>query len=128
MNYDAIILELLTRIKNLELQVKLLYDMKDQSLEQEAPIDRVKKIGTKDIRNYIEDMKKRKLESNEAFLILKANDIHRTLNLKNRMPLVCNAMKQCMNSGDEILHETPSGYSSTLEIKYYLKGSDLCDR
>ena len=40
--------------------------------------------------------------------------------LKNAMPMVCNAMRQCMGENDIILHETPSGYSSSLEIKYFL--------
>ena len=66
-------------------------------------------------------------ESNEKFLVLKANDIHKNLPLKNRTPLVCNAMRQCMKANDEVVHETPSGYLSTLEIKYYLKGGVFDD-
>ena len=125
MNYDAIIVEMLSRIKTLEEQVKRLTDIQEQ-IEVQQNFDRTeKKIGTKDIYNYIKSLKQSSYDAGETFLFLKANDIHRNLKLKNRMPLVCNAMKQSMNDGDEVIHETPGGYSSTLEIKYYLKDGEF---
>lgn len=32
--------------------------------------------------------------------------------------MVCNAMEQCMSDEDEIIHDTPSGKSSSREIRY----------
>ena len=49
-----------------------------------------------------------------------AGDIHREKKLKSAMPMVCNAMRQCMGDFDEVLYETASGYSSTLKIEYKL--------
>lgn len=37
----------------------------------------------------------------------------------SRYPMVCNAMRQCMKDGDQVIYETQSGYSSTLEIRYF---------
>lgn len=121
MNYDTIILEMLSRIQTLEQQIKHLTDEQEQHKSQTNSVNTAKQIGTKEIGAYIQSLKQSAYENNETFLVLKANDIHKYLKLKNRMPLVCNAMKQCMKSGDEVVHETPSGYSSTLEIKYHFK-------
>lgn len=38
----------------------------------------------------------------------------------SRMPQVCRIMYEKMKTGDEILHTTPSGSSSTIKIRYYL--------
>ncbi len=54
-------------------------------------------------------------------IILLSGDIHRELGLKNRMPSVCRAMYRCMRDKDIILNQTPSGFSSTIEIEYHLK-------
>ena len=77
-------------------------------------------MKTKDIRDYIEAQKNEAKSDGKEFVVLKAGDLHRILRLRNSIPMVCNAMRQCMAEGDVVLHETPSGYSSTLEIKYYI--------
>jgi hypothetical protein len=127
MNYDTIILEMLNRIQSLEQQVKSLTEKQRKFEEQIDSEHIVQRIGTKEIRLYIKSLMKSAYENHEEFLVLKANDIHNSLKLKNRMPLVCNAMRQCMKAKDEVIHKTPSGYSSTLEIKYFLKGGVLDD-
>ena len=38
----------------------------------------------------------------------------------NQMPSVCNIMWEYRKASDEVLHETPSGRSSTLKIRYKL--------
>lgn len=123
MNYDKIIVELLARIQVLEDQVKLLMSKEDlfegQTL-QERRVREVVKLKTQDIRDYIEELKNNAKTEGKATLVLKAGNIHREKHLKCAMPMVCNAMRQCMQEGDEVLHETPSGYSSTLEIEYKL--------
>ena len=100
MEYEKIILDLLIRVKSLE--------------EKNGR----KQLGTAEIKQYILELKERAAEKGLSQINLKANDIHKALGLKSRMPAVCNAMKQCMNPGDVVLHETASGFSSTYEIQY----------
>ena len=113
MNYEKIIVELLCRIQVLEEQVEILMKEKNQVSAQE-----VNKITTDDIRQHILELKKVAKEAGKTFIILKSGDIHKALNLTSRMPQVCNAMRQSMNEGDIVLHTTPSGNSSTIEIQY----------
>ena len=112
MNYENIILELLDRIKVLEDQVKVLMEK-----DQEKAVS-INKTSTADIRNYIENCKTVARNNDQKNLVLVAGDIHREMKLKSAMPMVCNAMRQCMRSEDKILYETASGYSSTLKIMY----------
>ena len=113
MNYEKIIVELLGRIQVLEERVATLMQKKNQASEQEAT-----KITTDDIRQHIFELKKSAKEAGNSFIILKSGDIHKGLKLKSAMPQVCNAMRQSMNDGDIVLHTTPSGNSSTIEIQY----------
>ena len=115
MNYEKIIVELLGRIQVLEEQMATLMQEKNQASEQET-----NKITTDDIRQHILALKKAAQAAEKPFIILKSGDIHKELNLKSRMPQVCNAMRQAMNKGDVVLHTTPSGNSSTIEIQYYV--------
>ena len=117
MNYDTIIVEMLSRIQALEEEVETLKQNYRMAEEKSAPFH---KVTTADIRNYIEELKSSAREKGEDILVLKANDIHKSLKLKSRLPMVCNAMRQCMAHDDLILHETASGYSSTLKIGYKL--------
>lgn len=121
MNDDAVLLEILSRIQSLEEQVKLL----SEKLSGETPSGRpvpsaAPAVSTADIRRYIVSLKSAAWENGNSSLTIKANDIHKALHLKSRFPMVCNAMRQCMNAGDEVIFAPASGYSSTLEIKYYL--------
>ena len=123
MNYEKVIVELLSRIQTLEEKVDLL--MSNQSTESapkshDESVRDVVKVKTKDIRDYIEGQKIEAKNRGEEFIVLRASDLHRINRLRNGMPIVCNAMRQCMGENDEVLHQTPSGYSSSLEIKYFL--------
>ncbi len=120
MNYETIILEMLSRIQSLEQQVEIL----TEQIDSVSPSMANRKVTTLDIQNYIEQLKRDAIENGETYLQIKANEIHRALHLKSRFPMVCNAMRKCMQVGDEVIHETPSGYSSTLEIKYALGGRE----
>ena len=113
MNYEKIILELLGRIQILEEQVATLIQEKNQISDQD-----VNKVTTDDIRQHILKLKKAAKDAGKSFILLKSGDIHKELNLKSRIPQVCNAMRQTMNDGDIILHTTPSGNSSTIKIQY----------
>lgn len=113
MNYESIILELMSRIQRLEERVDELEGVKGQA----SP-----KITTNDIRQYIRERISQAALSGEESITLKANDIHRELKLKSRFPMVCNAMRQCMLPEDQVIFESASGYSSALEIRYLCKG------
>ena len=115
MNYEKIIVELLGRIQTLEEQVAVLMSNKTQYQEQENG-----KISTGDIREYILGLKANARASGKSTIVLRSGDIHKDLNLKNALPQVCNAMRQSMNAGDTVIHTTPSGNSSTIEIQYYV--------
>lgn len=110
MEYEKIILDLLIRVKSLEEKVEQLSAAKDESTK--------KQLGTAEIKQYILELKERAARNGLPQIILKANDIHKALGLRSRMPAVCNAMKQCMNPGDIVVHETASGFSSTYEVQY----------
>ena len=110
MNYEKVIVELLSRIQTLEEQMAEL--LKNQN--------KTSKTSTEDIRNYIQKLKIQARESGKKVLVLRSGDIHKDLGLKDAMPPVCNAMRQSMRDGDIILHTTPKGNSSTIKIQYNL--------
>lgn len=123
MNYDTVIVELLSRVQALEAQVDLLNQKcgcPSKSNTGEIEMNTNKKITTTDIKNYILELKHKARRSGEKSITLIARDISSDLQLKQRYPMICNAMRQAMNKSDEIVFSPASGYSSTLEIKYYL--------
>lgn len=67
----------------------------------------------------LEKINNMKVESIE----LVSGDIHRELGgypgPDHRMPSCCNAMKELMNSDDEILYSPKKGNGATLKIRYY---------
>ena len=112
MEYEKVILELLVRVKVLEEKVALL-TTQDAATPQ-------KQAGTAEIKAYIMSLKQEHKDLGLSSIILKANDVHKAMGLKSRMPAVCNAMKQCMNVGDRVLNETASGFSSTYTVQYMI--------
>ncbi len=115
MNYEKIIVELLGRIQALEEQVAFLTEQQENKNEKGG-----NKMSTNDIKEYIVELKMKSKESGKDVLVLRSGDIHKELCLKDAMPEVCNAMYSCMGSSDIVLHSTPSGKSSTIEIEYKL--------
>ena len=113
MNYEKIIVELLGRIQILEEQVASLMEEKNQSSTENS-----NKLTTDDIRKHINELKISAKNEGKKYIILKSGNIHKELNLKSALPQVCNAMRQSMLEGDTIIHTTPSGNSSTIEIQY----------
>ena len=111
MDYEKIIVELLSRIQVLEEKVDMLSKGKESGEES---------ITTDGIRKYINELKTTARVAGKNTLVLVARDIHRQLRLKSRFPMVCNAMRQCMGENDVILFQPPKGNSSTLEIEYKL--------
>ena len=99
MNYEKIIVELLARIQTLEEKVDMLMNDKSTgsvSVTHEETVNNVVKVKTKDIRDFIEAQKIEAKNRGEEFIVLRASDLHRINRLKNAMPMVCNAMRQCM--------------------------------
>ena len=115
MQYESVILELMERVQKLERQVAQL-----QGQAEELPEPAGERITTGEIRDYILARKRRAKEEGAEELILRSGELHRELGLHSRMPMVCNAMRQCMGPEDQVLAETPSGYSSTLRVRYDL--------
>lgn len=72
------------------------------------------------ITEHINDSLKHARANGASSITLLSGDIHKSLGLVQRMPSVCNAMYKCMKENDEIISTTPSGYSSTILIRYYL--------
>ena len=122
MNYDKVIVELLVRIKDLEEKVEFL--LARQQFPEYPNLDYPTKAKTGVIFDYINEQKEIAKKAGEKFLTLKAGDIHKANNFKNSMPIVCNAMRKCMGERDVVVFQTPSGYSSTLEIKYDLEDEE----
>jgi ribosomal protein L9 len=81
MNYEKVILELMTRIQALEEQVAEL--LKNENSRE---IVEVSKMSTEDIRNYIKTLKDKARKEGKTFLVLRSGDIHKELELKNYMP------------------------------------------
>ena len=136
MNYDTIIVELLAKVKILEKRVNKMekrliqegvFD-EDDAFDDDWDIEisenipepkKEKKITTEAIRFHVDRMIESARMNGKSSITIVARDIHNSLNLKRSYPMVCNAMRKCMKKGDVVIHSTESGYSSTLEIKYY---------
>ena len=113
MDYEKIIVELLSRIQTLEEKVAELMEKNGKDKGEKA-------MTMQEIREYIIARKMEAKRNGQLVLILRSGDVHKELNLKSRLPMVCNAMRQCMELGDVVLHTTPKGNSSTIEIQYNL--------
>ena len=115
MNYERMILELLDRIQPLEEQVTALMEQKDSTQDEEKCT-----MTTQEIRKYIQQLKNTAKSQGHSSITLRSGTLEKELGLKQRLPMVCAAMYQMMLDGDKILHTTPSGKSSTIEIQYFL--------
>ena len=137
MNYDIVIVELLAKVKILEKRVKTMekrliqegvFDENDTfnddwdiEINTSTPESKEKKITTEAIRFYINKLIEEARTKDEPSITIVARDVHNGLKLKKRYPMVCNAMRQCMKYEDVVIYSPKSGYSSTLEIKYFTK-------
>lgn len=113
MNYDSVIIELLTRVQLLERQIE---DLKGRQQDDEVE-DRT---STSDIFDYIIQQKQEAEQRGETSLVLRAGDVEKAVGLRNRITMVVNAMKKAMDPGDKILSSTPSGFSTTFKVEYRL--------
>lgn len=101
---------------------------KENNNDQKSPkVKTIKESGNKtanDIRDFINQILQQSKQNGEEFVDLVSGRIHNDLAMRNRMPQVCRIMYEKMKPGDEILHTTPSGKSSTIAIRYYLYRAD----
>lgn len=70
------------------------------------------------IKDFIKGKILETTDSSRNNCTIKAGDIHKELNLHNRMPSVCSAMMQLMKENDEVIYSPPKGKGSRLEILY----------
>jgi hypothetical protein len=87
--------------------------------EQGIEIARAKS-GSREITALIDKLLDEARADGQKYLDLISGNIHKQLGLKNRNPQVCDAMYKKMGSRDEVIKTTPSGYSSTITIRYRL--------
>ena len=80
------------------------------------------KVGTAEILRYILQTLAQHQENGKTSCTLISGEIHKAMDLQNKMPSVCSAMYQAMSPGDVVVHTTPSGKSSTIQICYQLVG------
>ena len=123
MNYDSIILEMLSRIQALEQKVGALEELLNDAealvdADAAALPDEEERRSTGDVREHIRRLLRSAAAEGRRTVILRAGDVQQAMGMKNRVPMVCNAMRQCMGKDDVVLHQTPSGNSTTLEIQY----------
>lgn len=80
------------------------------------------KNSTTDIRRYILNTLYQRQKQGDASCILVSGEIHKTMGLNNKMPSICSAIYQAMEPNDVVVHTTPSGKNSTIQICYQLNG------
>ena len=81
--------------------------------------------NTDRIRETLRTFFKSALDDGKPFIDVVSGELHEATEFKqgshpNQMPSVCNIMHEFKDMDDDILHVTPSGRSSTIQIRYYL--------
>lgn len=76
---------------------------------------------TDDIRNYLLEKLKNAKDRGLDHLIIKAGDVGKEIGLKNRTPMICDAMRSIPGFGNyEELYRPPKGKGTRLKHKYFL--------
>ena len=84
---------------------------------------RGKAPGASDFREALAKKFEEATAQGQTSITIKSGDLHREVvggYSPNRMPICCNVMHRNRQAGDDVLHTTPSGLSSTLTIRYKL--------
>lgn len=127
MNYDRVIVELLDRVLKLEDEVrKLKGDTDTANVTLNTDISKYgakTKSYTQGVIDYLEALIKKAKEDGKEHLDVVSYDLQKAVGLKNRIPLICNAMRKVMRDYEfEILADTPSQNSSTFKVRFFTKG------
>ena len=75
---------------------------------------------TQSVREFILAKLEEERKTGVTHMDLKSGDIHRQMNFKNRLPIVCSAMNTVDGYRTQVIHETPSKLSSTNVVRYFL--------
>jgi len=131
-DYDRVEFDLIQHFKPMHnaartgtYQVKAVED-KEKKLPKEKKVMSVTRTNAagrnqkQEVMDYIQELFKNERSLGKKTIVLVSGDIHKDMELNQRMPTVCDAMYALMKSGDIVLHTTPSGKSSTIEIEYQL--------
>jgi len=127
MNYDRVIVELLDRVAKLEDEVRKLKGETDTvTVTLNTDISKYgekTKSYTQGVIDYLEALIKKAKEDGKEHLDVVSYDLQKAVGLKNRIPLICNAMRKVMRDYEfEILADTPSQNSSTFKVRFFTKG------
>lgn len=127
MNYDRVIVELLDRVAKLEDEVRKLKGEADATtVTLNTDISKYgekPKSYTQGVIEYLEALIKKAKEDGKEHLDVVSYDLQKAVGLKNRIPLICNAMRKVMREYEfEILADTPSQNSSTFKVRFFTKG------
>lgn len=135
MNYDSVILELMTRVQAAEQAVKKMEESfaafkaevleKLAAEEQTAPARHTAEkgassIGTQQIVSWIEKMRKEARANGEETLTLNAGEIERQLGISGKLVLVVNAMKQAMRAQDRVVSPPQEKITKGFTVVYQL--------
>ena len=125
MNYDRVIIELLDRVAKLEDEVRKLKGKTDGVTLNSDLSKYGEKIKsyTQGVIDYLKALINKAEEDGEEHIDVVSYDLQKAVGLKNRIPLICNAMRKVMREYEfEILADTPSQNSSTFKVRFFMKG------
>lgn len=127
MEYERLILDLLQKVSMLEDRVTVLENsLNTKETENSSSISKPERGSyTNMVKNYLKEKIYNARDSGLESITLVSGDVQKAVGLKNRLPLICNAMRSVMSELTEIksiiIYEPPSGLSSTLEVKWIFK-------
>jgi len=81
------------------------------------------KPTAEDFRKALNDIFQQETNAGQPYVSVVSKNLHKLVGgypAVNRMPLCCNIMREAKRDEDTIISESPSGLSTTLEIKYLL--------
>lgn len=82
----------------------------------------ITKMSTEEIKSYIKHLIVKIKEDGKDEIILRSGEIHKDLNLKHSMPMVCSAMRSIGKLYEyEIIEEPPKKNGSRVIYKYIIK-------
>lgn len=127
MEYERLILDLLQKVSMLEDRVTVLENsLNTKENENSSSISKPERGSyTNMVKNYLKEKIYNARDSGLESITLVSGDVQKAVGLKNRLPLICNAMRSVMSELTEIeskiIYEPPSGLSSTLEVRWTFK-------
>ena len=92
----------------------------ENTMQQEAKCAEGSYTSTQEILIFIQNKLRTLSYSGQKSLQLTSGSIAKEMNIKNRMPSVCSAMRKAMKDGDRIIYAPPKGNGTTLTIEYRL--------